>query len=72
MSRFPYDESFEPPTGDVQDVVLYRAAIEVAGLERILLVPGLGTETIIGRDLLSALDVHLDGPGGAVTVTRGP
>jgi predicted aspartyl protease len=56
-------------TGDVRDAALYRALIALAGVERTLILPALGREMIVGRDLLASLVVTLDGPARQITLS---
>lgn len=55
-------------TGTVEHTILYRAEIHVEGARRVLTVAGFGQETIVGRDLLRTMIVHLDGPAQQMTV----
>ena len=48
--------------GATHRVRLYAAQVEAAGRARLVEVVGLGTEALIGRDLLNGWVVTLDGP----------
>jgi len=58
--------------GAARRMPLYAAAAEVPGLRSIVRILAIGTEAIIGRDLLNRMVVHLEGPAAAVSVGRPP
>jgi predicted aspartyl protease len=58
-------------TGDVEEAVLYRVDLDFAGIRRAAVVAGLGSEPILGRDLLEHTVLRLDGPARRLTVKAG-
>ncbi|MEX2395227.1 MAG: hypothetical protein WD826_12195 [Actinomycetota bacterium] len=58
-------------TGDTQDVVLYRAELRVGEQRYVTVFPALGTELILGRDVINRLVLSLDGPAGELEVVHG-
>lgn len=55
-------------TGFIEEAVLYRAEVAIGSSRHLLLVVGLGSEVIVGRDLLNRLEVKLDGPSQMLSV----
>lgn len=55
-------------TGFAEEAVLYRAEVAIGNSRHLLLLVGLGSEVIVGRDLLNQFDVKLDGPNHMLEV----
>jgi hypothetical protein len=55
--------------GTERRVPVYAAELKAAGGRRIVEVVGLGTEALIGRDLLNLWILHLDGPRRVLRVS---
>lgn len=55
-------------TGFIEEAVLYRAEVALGGSRYYLLLVGLGSEVIVGRDLLNRLEMKLDGPSQMLSV----
>ncbi|MDN5869406.1 MAG: hypothetical protein L0H73_01600 [Nitrococcus sp.] len=55
-------------SGFAEEAVLYRAQVAIGSSRHRLLLVGLGSEVIVGRDLLDQLDVKLDGPNHILRV----
>lgn len=55
-------------TGFMEEAVLYRAEVAIGSMRHILLLVGLGSEVIVGRDLLNQMEVKLDGPSQMLSV----
>jgi predicted aspartyl protease len=49
-------------TGDTLETLLYRAELRIADERYVTVLPGFGSELIVGRDILNRLVVSLDGP----------
>jgi len=58
--------------GAARRMPVYAAAAELPGLRTIVRILAMGTEAIIGRDLLNRMVARLDGPAAAVSVERPP
>jgi predicted aspartyl protease len=58
-------------TGDVERAGLYRAEVQIGGALRALVVAGMGSETILGRDVLNRFVLGLDGPARRLTIEAG-
>jgi len=61
-----------PVVGRVEVAGVMAAAAELPGLRTIVRILAMGTEAIIGRDLLNRMVARLDGPAAAVSVERPP
>lgn len=55
-------------TGFIEEAVLYRAEVTIGNSRHLLLLIGLGSEVIVGRDLLNRMEVKLDGPSQMLSV----
>lgn len=55
-------------TGVIEEAVLYRAEVAIGSSRHVMLLVGLGSEVIVGRDLLNQMEVKLDGPSQMVSV----
>ncbi|MGH3666150.1 MAG: retroviral-like aspartic protease family protein [Egibacteraceae bacterium] len=56
--------------GESRNATVHAAEVEIDGVAELIEVIALGTETLLGRNLLNAFVITLDGPHERVTVAR--